>query len=45
MGLRDGAEVEMIRSGSPCIVRVDDQRFCFRHDSLADVMVRIGATP
>jgi ferrous iron transport protein A len=39
VGLRVGAEVEMLRSGSPCIVRLDGQRLCLRADELASVMV------
>src|SRR4051812_25122220 len=30
LGLRDGAEVRMVRSGSPCIIRLDGQKFCLR---------------
>ncbi len=34
MGISPGANVEMLRSGSPCIVRIGDQRLCLRcHDS------------
>ncbi len=40
MGLRDGAEVQMIRPGSPCIIRLDGQKLGFRTDELARVMVR-----
>ncbi len=43
MGLRAGAVVEMIRSGSPCIVRLDGQKICVRADEMAGVLIRPGA--
>jgi ferrous iron transport protein A len=39
LGLRAGARLEMISTGSPCIVRVDGSRICFRHDDSLRVMV------
>jgi ferrous iron transport protein A len=45
LGLRDGATVEMVQSGSPCIVRLDGQKLCFRADELLRVMVRREAVP
>jgi Fe2+ transport system protein FeoA len=42
LGMRDGATVEMIQSGSPCIVRLAGQKFCFRVDELLQVLVRRG---
>ena len=42
IGLREGAEVEMIKSGTPCIVRLDGQRLCLRGDELLRVLVRPG---
>lgn len=30
MGLRKGALVEMLQTGSPCIVKIGEQRLCFR---------------
>ena len=41
VGLRVGAEVEMLRAGSPCIVRVDGQRLCLRADELSSMMVTL----
>ena len=32
LGLRAGALLQMIRSGSPCILRVDGSTLCFRDD-------------
>ena len=40
MGLRRGAEIEMIRPGSPCIIRLDGHRLGIRSDELAGILVR-----
>jgi ferrous iron transport protein A len=40
LGLRTGARLEMIRSGAPCIIRVDGSRLCFRDDGISRVLVR-----
>lgn len=40
LGLRDGAEVEMVRTGSPCILRLGNQRLGFRLDELSSILVR-----
>ncbi len=42
MGLRAGATVEIIRSGSSCILRLDGQKICVRSDEMTGVLVRIG---
>jgi ferrous iron transport protein A len=39
LGLRAGAQLEMISTGSPCIVRIDGSRICFRHDDSLRVLV------
>ena len=39
LGLRGGAMLEMIRSGSPCIVRVGGSTFCLRDDQSLRVLV------
>ncbi len=39
MGLRDGAEVEMVRPGSPCLIRVGGQKLGFRGDEVTRVLV------
>lgn len=44
LGLRDGATVEMVQAGSPCIVRLSGQKLCFRADELLRVLVRRGAS-
>ena len=43
MGLRDGVRVEIVQSGSPCILRVDGQRLCFRNCETMGVLVRTTA--
>jgi Fe2+ transport system protein FeoA len=40
MGLRDGATIEILQSGRPCIIRIDGQRLCVRDDDLLSVLVR-----
>jgi ferrous iron transport protein A len=43
LGLRGGADIEMVQSGSPCIVRLAGQKLCFRADDLLRIWVRPGA--
>jgi ferrous iron transport protein A len=40
LGLRAGALLQMIRCGSPCILRVDGSTLCFRDDDSLRVVVR-----
>jgi ferrous iron transport protein A len=40
LGLREGVAIEMVQSGSPCIVRLADKKLCFRSDELLRVLVR-----
>ena len=40
LGLCDGAEVSVIQSGSPCIVRVAGQTLCIRSNEQLSVLVR-----
>ena len=39
LGLRGGARLEIVRAGSPCIVRVGGATLCFRDDELLRVFV------
>jgi ferrous iron transport protein A len=39
LGFRAGALIEIIRGGSPCIVRVEGSTFCFRDDEQVRVLV------
>lgn len=43
LGFQSGALVEMVRSGSPCIVQISGQKLCFRETELFQVLVRPGA--
>ncbi len=44
LGLRGGAKVEMIQSGSPCIIRLAGHKLCFRSDDeMLRILVRRGA--
>lgn len=43
LGLRGGNMVEMVQPGSPCIIRLDGQKFCFRADDLLQVLVHGGS--
>lgn len=43
MGLRRGAEVQMIRAGRPCLVRLNGQTLGLRSEELGGVLVRAGA--
>ena len=44
MGIRDGAEVEMVRGGTTCIIRTGAQTLCIRGNDLLNVLVGRGAT-
>ena len=39
LGLRRGARLELVRGGSPCIIRVDGATFCIRNDESVSVLV------
>ncbi|QDU76700.1 FeoA domain protein [Bremerella volcania] len=39
MGLQTGTEVEMLQSGSPCIVRVGQAKLCFRQSDILNILV------
>ena len=43
MGLACGTALEMIRSGSPCIIGLGGQRICIRANELMTVLVHPGA--
>lgn len=40
LGVRSGRSVEMVQSGSPCIIRVNGQKLCFRDGEALGVLVR-----
>lgn len=39
LGIRAGVHMEVVQSGSPCIVRIGSSKLCFRHDELTRVLV------
>ncbi len=39
LGLLRGATIEMVQSGSPCILRLGANKLCFRADELTRVLV------
>jgi len=40
LGLRNGTRLEVVRAGSPCIIRVAGTTLCFREDELLRVLVK-----
>ena len=42
MGLRPGTPVELVQSGSPCIIRLGGCKLCIRESELLQVLVRLG---
>ena len=43
LGVRGGVEIEMVQSGSPCIIRLAGSKLCFRDSDVLSVLVRPGA--
>jgi ferrous iron transport protein A len=39
LGLRGGTVLEIVRAGTPCIVRIGGSRLCFRDGELLSVLV------
>jgi ferrous iron transport protein A len=42
IGIRVGLAIEMIRTGSPCIVNLDGACVAFRDNEECNVLVRVG---
>ncbi|MDX1945093.1 MAG: FeoA domain-containing protein [Pirellulaceae bacterium] len=42
LGMHDGRPIEMIQAGSPCIVRLNGAKLCFRDCEGVSVLVRLG---
>ena len=40
LGLRVGAKIEVVQNGSPCVVRLDGQKLCFREADCVSILVR-----
>lgn len=41
LGLRRGSQVEMVQSGTPCIIRLSGHKLCFRETDLFNVLVDV----
>ncbi len=41
LGLREGVNVRMVRTGEPCILAVAGHRFTFRCDPLTMVLIKL----
>ena len=39
LGVRGGAVLEMVRAGTPCIIRVGGAKLCFRDGEMCSVLV------
>ncbi len=39
LGLRNGTLIEMLQNGSPCIIRFDESKLCFRPNEEVGVLV------
>jgi Fe2+ transport system protein FeoA len=45
LGMRVGTSIEMVQSGTPCIVKLDGHRLAFRNNEALNVLVRLGERP
>ncbi len=43
LGIRSGETIEVVKAGSPCILRLGTKRLCFREADLLQVLVTTGA--
>jgi ferrous iron transport protein A len=41
LGMRVGSAIEVVQAGSPCIVRLDGAKLCFRACDVTSVLVRL----
>jgi Fe2+ transport system protein FeoA len=44
LGLRHGTTIEMLRTGSPCIIRSAQSKLCFRENEALGVLVHVDRT-
>jgi Fe2+ transport system protein FeoA len=42
LGLRHGTTIEMLQNGSPCIIRFEQSKLCFRPNEALGVMVHVN---
>jgi ferrous iron transport protein A len=43
MGVRPGVELQMVRSGSPCIIALENRRVSFRGERAAAILVEVAS--
>ena len=41
LGLRNGTVIEMLQNGSPCIIRFEQSKLCFRPNENVGVLVQV----
>ncbi|MBN1851913.1 MAG: ferrous iron transport protein A [Pirellulales bacterium] len=41
LGIRSGARLEIVQHGSPCIIRLNDSKYCFRDTDSINVLVQV----
>jgi len=41
LGMRSGARLEIVQHGSPCIIRLNDSKYCFRDANSLNVLVQV----
>lgn len=41
LGMKSGARLEIVQHGSPCIIRLNDSKYCFRDASSLHVLVEV----
>jgi Fe2+ transport system protein FeoA len=42
LGMREGVAIEMLQSGSTCIIKLDGAKLAFRDEDSFGVLVRLG---
>jgi Fe2+ transport system protein FeoA len=42
LGLRNGTTIEMLQNGSPCIIRFEQSKLCFRPNEALGVLVHVN---
>lgn len=43
MGIRPGAQIQLIRHGKPCMIAVDGRKFSMRAEDLDEIFVQVSA--
>lgn len=40
IGIRSGCRLQIVQSGSPCLLQIADCRYCLRGDAASQILVR-----